>query len=314
MGLHLAAVILFQYHTGCMIHVPGKCVPHIITCLADYMSPADHVKLIQYQGSVVKQLTKGGEVVEEGVQDGAKSIEVWLEEGLAEIKDIALSNKKTATSIPQLDEAESLLKNYPPPLPSIGQIKTVLNHLNHSKATGADGVLAPIIHDIITASIKQCRYPSHYKHGLVTPVPKAYPPTDVSNDFRQISVLPHIGKILERVQLQLNQNDILRPRQHGFTSGRSTTSALISITQPWFNAIYNTCRDKAGIHALFIDFKKVFDLVDHGILLNKLALMNVNKSYWLWVKSFLSGRTQQVKINQTLSSIEDCPAGVPQGS
>ncbi|CAB3976672.1 Hypothetical predicted protein [Paramuricea clavata] len=42
--------------------------------------------------------------------------------------------------------------------------------------------------------------------------------------------------------------------------------------------------------------------------------MNVNKSFWLWVKSFLSGRTQQVKINQTLSSIEGCPAGVPQGS
>ena len=230
------------------------------------------------------------------------------------------------TSIPQLDEVESLLKKYPPPLPSIGQIKSVLNHLNHSKATGADGVpawllkrfssvLAPIVHDIITASIKQCKYPSHYKHGLVTPVPKAYPPTDVSNDFRQISVLPHIGKILERVQLQLNQNDIiLRPSQHGFTSGRSTTSALISITQPWFNATDNTCRDKAGIHALFIDFKKAFDLVDHGILLNKLALMNVNKSFWLWVQSFLSGRTQQVKINQTLSSIEGCPAGVPQGS
>ena len=146
-------------------------------------------------------------------------------------------------------------------------------------------------------------------------MPKEYRPTDVSNDFRQISVLPHIGKILERVQLQLNQNDIIvRPGQHGFTSGRSTTSALISITQPWFNATDNTCRDKAGIHALFIDFKKAFDLVDYGILLNKLALMNVNKSFWFWVKSFLSGRTQQVRINQTLSSIGGCPDGVPQGS
>lgn len=99
MCLHLAAVILFQYHTGCMIHVPGKCVPHIITCLADYISPADHVKLIQYQGLVVKQLTKGGEVVEEGVEDSGKSIDVLLEEGLAEIKDIALSNKKTVNTV-----------------------------------------------------------------------------------------------------------------------------------------------------------------------------------------------------------------------
>jgi hypothetical protein len=34
---------------------------------------------------------------------------------------------------------------------------------------------------------------------------------------------------------------------------------------------HNTCRDKSGIHALFIDFKKAFGLGDHVILLNKLA-------------------------------------------
>ena len=41
--------------------------------------------------------------------------------------------------------------------------------------------------------------------------------------------------------------------------------------------------------------------------------MNVNKNSWLWVKIFSSGRTQQVKLNQALSSIAGCPAGVPQG-
>ena len=94
MGLHLATVILFQYHTGCMIHVPGKCVPHIITCLADYMSPDDHTKLTHYQGLVVKQLTTGSEVTEETGDDSGKNMEVLMSEGLNEIKDIALSNKK----------------------------------------------------------------------------------------------------------------------------------------------------------------------------------------------------------------------------
>ncbi len=50
------------------------------------------------------------------------------------------------------------------------------------------------------------------------------------------------------------------------------------------------------------------------ILLNKLALMNSNKPFWLWIKNFLSGRVQQVNLNGTLSSIATCPAGVPQGS
>ena len=96
MCLHLAAIILFQHHTGCMLHIPGKCVPHIITCLADYMSSGDHVKLTQYQGLVVKQLTKGDESNAGKGEDG-KSIELLLEEGLSEIKDIVFNNKKGAS-------------------------------------------------------------------------------------------------------------------------------------------------------------------------------------------------------------------------
>ena len=69
-----------------------------------------------------------------------------------------------------------------------------------------------------------------------------------------------------------------------------------------------------GVHAVFIDFRKAFDLVDHKSLLNKLALMNINKPFWLWIKSFLSGIVQQVNINGSLSSIASCAAVVPQGS
>jgi hypothetical protein len=62
---------------------------------------------------------------------------------------------------------------------------------------------------------------------------------------------------------------------------------------------------------LFIDFRKAFDLVDDGILLKKLAKMNVTKGFWLWTRSFLEGRSQQINLVGTLSSIKSCPAGVP---
>ena len=42
--------------------------------------------------------------------------------------------------------------------------------------------------------------------------------------------------------------------------------------------------------------------------------MNVTKAFWLWIRSFLGDRNQQVKLKGTLSSIKPCPAGVPQGS
>ncbi|CAB4002267.1 RNA-directed DNA polymerase from mobile element jockey [Paramuricea clavata] len=228
-----------------------------------------------------------------------------------------------AFEIPEVNHPH---KNNKPPLPSIGQVKAVLKHLNPRKATGIDKVpawmlkqyhkdLAPVVYDIVCCSISQCCYPSLYKHALISPVPKVQPPRDINNDFRQISVLPHLAKILEKIQLQLNIEDLkIKNNQHAFTQHRSTVSALISTTQTWFNATDCSKTGKMGVHAAFIDFRKAFDLVDHNILLNKLAAMNINKPFWLWIKSFLSGRVQQVNLNGTLSSIATCPAGVPQGS
>ena len=69
-----------------------------------------------------------------------------------------------------------------------------------------------------------------------------------------------------------------------------------------------------GVHALLLDFQKAFDMVDHGILKGKLGEFNINQSFWLWIQSFLEGRSQQVKLRGTLSSVIPCPAGVAQGS
>ena len=79
-------------------------------------------------------------------------------------------------------------------------VKAALKQLNPKKATGSGKIpgwvlkryceeLAPVVDDIICASIVQCKYPTAYKHALVTPVPKVKPPRDIDNDFRQISIL-----------------------------------------------------------------------------------------------------------------------------
>lgn len=225
-----------------------------------------------------------------------------------------------------VNDVNDLLKDTLPPLPSIGQVKMVLMHLKTKKAKGIDGIpawvlkqyceeLAPVVHNIVVSSIIQCKYPTLYKHALITPIPKVRPPNDIDNDFRQISVLPQLAKVLEKIQLQLNIQDLkVKDNQHAFQQDRSTVSALVSISQKWFNATDNSKTGKSGIHAIFIDFRKAFDLIDHRILLHKLAAMNVTKSFWLWIHSFLSGRIQQVKVCGILSSIAPCPAGVPQGS
>ena len=84
-----------------------------------------------------------------------------------------------------VDEVNYLLKDTPPQRPSIGQVKSHLNHLIPRKATGVDNTLgwilkhfsedlAPVVHDIIIGSISQCLYPTLYKHALITPIPKVH--------------------------------------------------------------------------------------------------------------------------------------------
>ena len=121
--------------------------------------------------------------------------------------------------------------------------------------------------------------------------------------------------MLEKHQLLLNKSDIvINNTQRGFTENRCTVSALTFLTQNWYDATNNLKEGRSGVHALFLDFPKPFDSVDHGILLRKLAELNVNKSFWMWTKRFLEERSQQVNLGDTKSRTVICRAGVPQGS
>ena len=72
-----------------------------------------------------------------------------------------------------------------------------------------------------------------------------------------------------------------------------------------FNDTDNQNLAKKCIHALFIDFSKAFDLVDHSLLLTKHKHMKINKNLSTWIQSSLSERTQQVKVPGILSSIKN---------
>ena len=65
---------------------------------------------------------------------------------------------------------------------------------------------------------------------------------------------------------------------------------------------------------LLIDFSKAFDMVDHGILLKKLAHYGIRGVALKLLESYLSGRQQSVTFNGTTSTYKHLPYGVPQGS
>ena len=65
---------------------------------------------------------------------------------------------------------------------------------------------------------------------------------------------------------------------------------------------------------IFIDQRKVFDAVNHDILLPKLEHYGIRGSMLDWFKSYLTNRNQYVYINGESSKIKELSCGVPQGS
>ena len=65
---------------------------------------------------------------------------------------------------------------------------------------------------------------------------------------------------------------------------------------------------------LFLDLRKAFDVVDHTILIEKLAANKFSNSSLQWFKFYLNGRRQVVRNRKGLSEFITVNAGVPQGS
>ena len=65
---------------------------------------------------------------------------------------------------------------------------------------------------------------------------------------------------------------------------------------------------------IFIDFKKAFDTVDFGILLDRLSKLGIRNKCLSWFESYLRGRSVKVVINNEVSQAYPLNCGVPQGS
>jgi hypothetical protein len=77
--------------------------------------------------------------------------------------------------------------------------------------------------------------------------------------------------------------------------------------------IANSLDEGFGIDAIVIDFSKAFNLVTHDWLLTKLAASGVDSMVVVWVREFLVGCTQRVRVGGQLTKEVKVTSGVPQG-
>ena len=131
----------------------------------------------------------------------------------------------------------------------------------------------------------------------MTPIYKGQGNRDDKNNYQPITVLPILAKLLEKHICDhlcdlLEENALLHRFQSGFSKFHSTETALILlIDQLLFDLDSNRA---SGL--VFIDYKKAFDLIDHGLLLEKLKPYGVRDNELELLRSYLSGRTQYMYI------------------
>ena len=166
------------------------------------------------------------------------------------------------------------------------------------------------------ASFETGDVPSELKTAIIRPTLKK-PNLDKESlqNYRPISNLPFASKVMERISFSclldyLKENDLLDSHQSAYHPDHSVETLL---TDPTDHSLRQM--DAGNITAVvLLDMSSAFDTVDHPILIQRLRSSGVAGLALQWFKSYLTGRSQFVKVNDATSDPTPLTFGVPQGS
>ncbi len=177
--------------------------------------------------------------------------------------------------------------------------------------------MLPTLVSAVNGSLESGVVPASLKTAVVIPlIKKAGLDSEELGSYRPVSGLAFVEKNLERVaagQLTeyLQDNGLYDPHQSAYRKGHGTETALLRVKSDIDLAL--DAGD--GMLLVLLDLSAAFDTLDHSILLERLeSCCGITGTARDWLKSYLSGRTQAVRIGETCSEPTELTIGVPQGS
>ena len=204
------------------------------------------------------------------------------------------------------------------------QIIAALKKTKNSKALGPDN-LSPLmlkkigpnainyLANLFNNVVAQAIIPPKWKVGRIIPILKPNKPADQGASYRPISLLSPLAKLLESVILTpLNAAIPLADHQHGFRKGRSTQTALRTITDHITTGL-NKPKPVDRTVLVAVDLSKAFDTVNLELLLKDISELPLNKNIIKFLFSYLRGRQTYVEFRGCKSKHRKMRQGVPQG-
>ena len=167
---------------------------------------------------------------------------------------------------------------------------------------------------LINQSYDSGDIPSKWKLANVSPIFKSGSKGEVSN-YTPISLTSSVGKVMERLIKNklvdfMYKNNIIPSIQHGFTERRNCSTNLLE----FYDKVTRYLDGNKSVDAVYLDFRKAFDLVPHEKLIAKMKHFGVDGRLLAWVANWLSERRQRVVIESQASAWAKVTSGVIQGS
>ena len=208
---------------------------------------------------------------------------------------------------------------------TIDEILNLIKEINNKKSPGPDLIsgyimkitrdtIGPVLTKLFNDCINKGIFPDLLKITEIIPLHKGGD-RSIPTNYRPISLLPIIGKLLEKVISNrliafLDKYNILAQNQYGFRKHHSTELAVAEI----YNELLKNMEENKHTCAIFLDLAKAFDSVNHTILLKKAEKYGVRGNALKLLTSYLSGRKHYVKSGNVKSLCKILEIGVPQGS
>ena len=211
------------------------------------------------------------------------------------------------------------------------EIKCIVTELPSKKSSGHNNISNILLKEIIdnisevlciifNRSMQQGEFPSIMKLAEVVPLYKSEEHF-LETNYRPISLLTTISKILEKiiytkVYTFLQNTGQLYENQYGFQAAHSCEHAIGQV----IGGIVKGLENKLNSACVLLDLSKVFDTIEHAIMLEKLLLYGICGSALSWFKSYLSDRKLRVKCRTVSTSSGytsreyNVEYGTPQGS